>query len=123
MFAFAPATFMSMGGVIGVVAALLLGSVYDRLVDDPAVRRAVLVDYVHKSELDAANAKATELLRQKVEADAALLELTRKADQLEQEQAARTERMEQEIADYEKRIADADRCLLSRDDVEWLRQP
>lgn len=38
-------------------------------------------------------------------------------------EAARIEQNEQEIADYEKRLADAGRvCLLDRDDIEFLRQ-
>lgn len=37
--------------------------------------------------------------------------------------AARIEQTEQEIADYEKRLADAGRvCLLDRDDIEFLRK-
>lgn len=39
------------------------------------------------------------------------------------DEAARIEQTEQEIADYEKRLADAGRvCLLDRDDIEFLRQ-
>lgn len=38
-------------------------------------------------------------------------------------EAARIEQTEQEIADYEKRLADAGRiCLLDRDDIEFLRK-
>lgn len=38
-------------------------------------------------------------------------------------EAARIEQTEQEIADYEKRLADAGRvCLLDRNDIEFLRQ-
>ena len=38
-------------------------------------------------------------------------------------EAARVEQTEQEIADYEKRLADAGRvCLLDRDDIEFLRK-
>lgn len=38
-------------------------------------------------------------------------------------EAARIEQNEQEIADYEKRLADAGRvCLLDRDDIEFLRK-
>ena len=38
-------------------------------------------------------------------------------------EAARIEQTEQEISDYEKRLADAGRvCLLDRDDIEFLRK-
>lgn len=38
-------------------------------------------------------------------------------------EAARIEQNEQEIADYEKRLADAGRvCLLDHDDIEFLRK-
>ncbi|WP_421565202.1 hypothetical protein [Ochrobactrum sp. EDr1-4] len=38
-------------------------------------------------------------------------------------EAARIEQTEQEIVDYEKRLADAGRvCLLDRDDIEFLRK-
>lgn len=38
-------------------------------------------------------------------------------------EAARIEQTEQEIADYEKRLADAGRdCLLDHDDIEFLRK-
>lgn len=118
------------GGLRGILAALAgsaltfaLMAGYDRLIDDPAIARQAQLIFVEKAERQAAIASMAEARRQreaidKANADFTLAIRTREA-------LAQSERtaLEQEIADYEKRLSNAGRaCLLDDGDVEFLRQ-
>lgn len=97
-------------------------TIYDRLVDDPAVARAARENYVRSAQLEAANAKIAELARQ--------LEAGQRANQLFAELLAQvraeneilSEQLEQDIARYEALLAaDGRSCVLDQRDLEWLR--
>lgn len=119
------------GGLRGLVTAavagaatLALAGLYDRLVDDPAVAAAARRYMVAKAELDAERARGTELERQLTAGAQALEEYRRRLAAEQRAQDETDARHEQEIADYEKRLADAGRgCALDRDDIEFLRRP
>lgn len=118
------------GGLRGIVTALAasaatiaLLSVYDRAIDDPAVAKAAQLVFVERAERQAAIASMAEARRQREAVDRANAGFsdTIKA----REAAAESERtaLEQEIADYEKRLTNAGRaCLLDDADVDFLRQ-
>lgn len=115
------ATLAFVAGIGLATAALML---WDGLVDDPSVRREALRGYVAKVELEAANAKAAEIARQRdafrrsAEAYQSIVEQARKGE------AAAREQLEQRIADYEQDLARRDRaCRLDDADVDWLRKP
>lgn len=103
----------------GAALAFAALTAFDRLVDDPAVRRDALRGYVVRVELEAANARAAEAERQRAAADDALAEFAERIRRAEAAAAEARDALEQAIADYEAR-AGADACRLTDDDIEFL---
>lgn len=88
------------------------------------VERAALRGYVLKTELETANAKAFELLRQREAAEAALAAFEKKQLEEDARAAIQMSRLEEEIADNEKLLSAAGRsCLVDDADVDWLSKP
>jgi len=113
--------FVAAGAAVAVWASL---SAYDKLVDDPAVAAAARRDFVERSELKAAEAKADELQRQRDAAAAALEEARKQAEADAIADAETARRTEVEILEYEKRLAAAGRsCKLAPDDLDFLLKP
>ncbi len=106
------------------LVTLAAASLYDRVFDDPAVRRAALAGYVKQAELETANAKLAEAQRQRNVAAQTLEEHRRRVAALEAEQARDRERREQERAEHEQALAAAG-CDdgLTDADIRWLRRP
>lgn len=90
-----------------------------------AIRQAVneaVTELVAGAELTAANATIEEERRRRAAAEYAIAAYTKQASEDAAADAAMTERLEQEIADNEKRLSAAGRqCLLDADDLIWLR--
>lgn len=108
----------------GAAVFLTGAALYDAWIDDPAVRRAALKNYVLKVELTAAEARLAETQRQRNVAAQALRDFRERITVMEAQDAADRERHEQEIADYEKALATRNRsCLLDDADIQWLRKP
>lgn len=86
------------------------------------VRLAAVKGYVLAAERDALQAKIEETDRQKRVAEAELVSLREELSRQQESEMAADARREQEIADYEKKLADSGRvCRLDDDDLEWLR--
>ncbi|MFC7067562.1 hypothetical protein [Brucella rhizosphaerae] len=116
---------------VGIAVGIVLSSIYYNgvplLKDIPIVgiafegqaKKGLVPEFQVKAlqaqlDAEAVQRRANELV---IEAYQAQLRNARAAE------AARIEQTEQEIADYEKRLADAGRvCLLDRDDIEFLRK-
>lgn len=107
-----------------VVVTLAACVVFDRLIDDPAERAAARRGWVQEYRLKASEARAAELARQTRAAQTALIAHRTRLASMEAERVLVAARTEQEIADYERKLADTGRsCRLSRHDVDWLRKP
>lgn len=109
---------------LALIAAIAIWMQVDKA---SAVRQAVdaaVEDLVHSAEKEALAARLAEERRLREAGERALAGYTQALAAAEARQAAEGEKREQEIADYEKKLAEAGRaCLLDRDDLEWLRQP
>lgn len=113
-------------GLVAACAATFLVSVawssYDRLIDDPGVVREARAGFVAVAERDALAALVAERDRQRLAAEMALSNLRREIDRISEQEQAAQDRLEQEIKDYEKKLADAGRlCPLDDGDIEWLQ--
>ena len=106
------------------VAAVLFASFHIWMAThDAAIERAARAGYVLLAEKTAAEARLAEVERQRAAASITLDEHRRRlaAAQLLEEQRS-TER-EREILAYELRLSEANRrCLLDRDDVDFLQR-
>lgn len=105
-------------GALGAAAALSVAMAYDKLIDDPLVRREALNGYVLRSERDAlASQLATE--RQRALAAAQIAEEARKRlTALSEANRTNREQAEQDIAEDNR---NDDGARVSRGDLEWLR--
>lgn len=113
-----------LAAVAALVLTLVGAQLYDRWIDDPAVAKAARLDFVRKAELTAAQALHAETLRQLAAARRVNGQYLAELQAARAAEAAASEILEQEIADYEKRLADNGRaCLLNDADIEWLRNP
>lgn len=107
----------------GAAAMLVACMAWDRLIDDPAVRREALRGYVVRVELEAAEAKAAEAERQRIAGAAALADLAERLRMAEAASVAADEAMERAIAGYEARLAAEGRaCLLTPPDIDFLKR-
>lgn len=116
---------------LGVVAGIVLGSIYFNgvpvLKDLPAVgflfEGQAKKGLVPQFELAAARAERDELQRQLKASEFVTAAYQEQIRNVWATEAARTEKTEQEIADYERKLAEAGRaCLLDDDDIEFLRR-
>ena len=116
---------------LGVVAGIVIGSAYYNgvpvLKDLPAV--GILFEgqakkgLVPQFELSAARAERDELQRQLKVSEFVTTAYQEQIRNVWATEAARTEKTEQEIAEYERKLAEAGRaCLLDNDDIEFLRR-
>jgi hypothetical protein len=116
---------------LGVVVGIVLGSIYFNgvpiLKDLPAVgflfEGQVKKGLVPLFELAAARAERDELQRQLKVSEFVAAAYQEQIRNVWATESARTEKTEQEIADYERKLAEAGRaCLLDDDDIEFLRR-
>lgn len=102
----------------GLLAGLALFSLYDRLIDDPLVRREALTGYVLKAEKDAIAAQLTEERRRALAAKQAAEEFRKRYTALSEANRANHERAEKAIADD----TSDDGARVDPGDLEWLRR-
>ncbi|MRN66528.1 hypothetical protein [Brucella sp. 10RB9213] len=116
---------------LGVVAGIVIGSVYYSGV--PVLKDLPIVGFLFDGqakkglvpEFQAAALRAEiDELRRQGRANALVIEAYQvQLRNARAAEAAQIEKSEQEIADYEKKLAAAGRaCLLDRDDLQFLRQ-
>lgn len=109
--------------IAGAVAAATIATaaVYDRLIDDPGVVRTARAGFVLESERDALVARLAEEHRQRKAAETASDWLRIEIAGRDAQAAIDAEKTELEIADYEKKLANAGRsCSLDDADIDWL---
>lgn len=107
----------------GLAAGIVLMLGFNALIHDPMIEREARQGYVFEAQKIALEMQLAERDRQ-IKAGQMVIESyqeqLRNARRAEQE---RNEQTEQEIADYEKKLAAAGRsCLLNSDDIEWMRK-
>lgn len=108
-------------GVLVALATLVAAYAYNGLVDNPWVIHEARAGFVLQSELTAAKAELAERQRQADAASQAYTELQKRLAAQQQKDAADDAATELEIAQYEKKLADAGRgCSLDDSDVQWL---
>lgn len=116
---------------LGIVAGVALSSIYFNgvpvLKDLPAVgflfEGQAKKGLVPHFELAAARAERDELQRQLKVSEFVTAAYQEQIRNVWAADAARTEKTEREIADYERKLAEAGRaCLLDNDDIEFLRR-
>lgn len=110
---------IGLGAILGIAIMLINNAFFH----DPVVRAEARSGYVLEAQKTAAEARATELQRQ---ITAGNLVIESYQEQLRNARAAdaeKTAQTETEIADYERKLAEASRsCLLDSSDIEWLRK-
>ena len=112
-------------GAAGVLLAWQALSLYDRLVDDPAIRRAALVGYVLEAEKTAALALANEHKRQSDIVEAAALSLRGEIKSMNARYLAEDLQNARDIASYQKQLEAAVArvgCRITQSDLDWLRR-
>lgn len=109
----------------GVAAGIFLFSVYDRLIDDPLVRREALHGYVLKSERDALAAQLTEERRRALAAIQTSEEFRKRLKASQEAEKEASEKLEAEIVENERLLEKSGRaCRLDRSDIDFLlRKP
>lgn len=116
---------------LGVVAGIVIGSAYFNGV--PVLKDLPVVGFLFEGqakkglvpqfELAAARAERGELQRQLKVSEFVTVAYQEQIRNVWTAEAARTEKTEQEIAEYERKLAEAGRaCLLDNDDIEFLRR-
>ncbi|MPR62110.1 hypothetical protein D7027_09850 [Ochrobactrum intermedium] len=116
---------------LGVVAGTALGSIYFNGV--PVLKDLPTVGFLFEGqakkglvpqfELAAARAERDKLQRQLKVSEFVTSAYQEQLRNVWAADAARTEKTEREIADYERKLAEAGRaCLLDNDDIEFLRR-
>lgn len=113
------------GAIVAIVAvAATWGAayLYNVAIDNPHIAREARNGYVLQAEKEALQAQITEEKRQRAVAQLVAQGLRKEVDRLTDEQRLAEERREQGIAEYEKKLRDANRdCYLDESDIEWLR--
>lgn len=106
-------------GAGATVAVLFLA--WNGWIDNPRVEREATAGCLGTVEKAALEAQLTEERRRRAAAEAALADYRRQADADAAEAAARAAELEQENAAYEQKLEEQGRrCNLTSDDVEWL---
>lgn len=106
-------------GAGAVVAVLFLA--WNGWIDNPRVEREATAGCLGTVEKAALEAQLAEERRRRAAAEAALADYRRQADADAAEAAARAAELEQENAAYEQKLEEQGRrCNLTSDDVEWL---
>lgn len=109
----------------GLLAGLALFGAYDRLIDDPLVRREALSGYVLKTERDALASRLIEEERRSRATAQSLEEHRKRLDAALRAEEQASQRREAEIADYERLLEERGRaCRLDSSDIDFLlRKP
>lgn len=108
-----------LSGIAAAASLFFLMSLYDRLIDDPSVRKAALTGFVALAEKTALEQKLFETQRQ-VNAGAQALDEFRKRAAVQLSLAeGESQQLELEIAENEKRKP-AGLCRLDDGDIEFL---
>lgn len=115
------------GCAVGIVLSAIYFNGVPVLKDLPAVgflfEGQAKKGLVPQFELAAARAERDELQRQLKVSEFVTTAYQEQIRNVWAAEAARTEKTEQEIADYERKLAEAGRaCLLDNDDIEFLRR-
>jgi hypothetical protein len=106
-------------GAGAVVAAAFI--IWNGWIDNPRVEREATASCVARAETAALQAQLAEERRRRAAATAALELYRRQADADAAAAEARAAELQKEIADYEKKLADAGRgCRLDDADLRWL---
>lgn len=104
----------------GLLAGIALFSLYDKLIDDPLVRREALTGYVLKAEKDAMAAQLAEERRRALAATQTAEEFRKRYTALSEASRANHEKAEKAIADDNRNDDGAPR--VSAEDLRWLRE-
>lgn len=108
----------------GLLAGLALFSLYDKLIDDPLVRREALSGYVLKSEKDSLAAQLAEERRRALAASQALEEHRKRLSASQRAEKEAAEKLESEISENERLLEESGRaCRLDQRDLDFLMRP
>lgn len=109
---------------IGALAALAMFSLYDGIIDDPAVERAARAGYVVIAEKTALEAQLAKERRLAVAAAQSLEEYRKRLSASQQAENEASERHETEIAEYEAKLkAAGNEWRLDRGDLDFFLRP
>jgi len=107
---------------VGAVIGGFLVYVFMSLITVPAAEHRARAGYVELAEKTTAEAKATEMERQRNAASQAMEEARKRQAADDAAQQAKDAQTDIEIADYEKKLAAANRqCLADPADVQFLQ--
>ncbi|MGO7044405.1 hypothetical protein ACCT07_03050 [Rhizobium johnstonii] len=105
----------------GVAAGILLYHLYAVSIGYPAAARDARAGYVLLAEKAAAEAKATEMERQRNEAAQATEEHRKRLEAAQAAEQAAKDTLEQEISSYELQLSEKNRaCAVTAADRDWL---
>jgi len=104
---------------VAVAASLYAGHLWNVVYHDPHVRAAARTEYVNEVTAKADEEMRWEMQRQKDAGAAAVEQLNKTLAAQQADHDAAVQKLEQEIADYEKAGA---RCPLTQPDLDWLHQ-
>ncbi|HJP68650.1 MAG TPA: hypothetical protein VJ846_07090 [Sphingomicrobium sp.] len=105
----------------GMAAGLMLYHLYAVSIGYPSARREARAGYVLEAEKTAADAKATEMQRQRDAAAQATEEHRKRLASAEAEEQAAKDTLETEITNYERILSEKNRaCAVTAADRDWL---
>lgn len=105
----------------GIAAGLALYHVYAVTIGYPSAAREARQGYVLIAEKTAAEARATEMERQRNAASQAVEDHRKRLEAAQASEQAAKETLEHEIESYERSLSQSNRaCTLSPDDRRWL---
>lgn len=94
-------------GALGAAAALAVSRAYDKLIDDPLVRREALSGYVLKAERDALASRLSEEHRRARETAQALEEHRKRLSASQRAEKEAAEKLESEISENERLLEES----------------
>jgi hypothetical protein len=114
--------YLKIGAGLAAGIALMLG--FNALIHDPMIEREARQGYVLEAQKTALEAQLAERDRQIKAGEYIITAYQQQLSNARAAETARAEQSEQEIAAYEKRLADEGRiCRLDGADIDWLRKP
>jgi hypothetical protein len=114
--------YLKIGAGLAAGLALMLG--FNALIHDPMIEREARQGYVLEAQKTALEAQLAERDRQIKAGEYIITAYQQQLSNARAAETARAEQSEQEIAAYEKRLADEGRiCRLDGADIDWLRKP
>lgn len=105
----------------GIAAGVMVYHLYAISIGYPAAARSAKAGMVTLFERDALASQLAEEKRLRLAGSQALEEYRKRAAAALTAEQADNDRMEQEIADYEAKLADANRCRITPDLRKWLQ--